>query len=178
MRRWIKDRTEAEMTPVERRQEFHGTWMPRAENDGQLQLPTHRALFGITDALRRIVKLDVRISRPRSWIQDDIVPVVSDMTIRGSLAQVNLVLVGAAALTMKRKDAFLRPPLCGLVGLLADPYLESGRLWVEKAAMRTEIGAGEMEEEEEEEVDWHPILREVDPKGEVFPVVVGIFERV
>lgn len=163
------------MTPVERRQDTHGDFMQRdeRENEGQLQPPrryTH-ALLGTTDALRRIVKLDIRVDRLRSWIQDDIVPVVSDMTIRGSLAQLNLILVDAAGLTTKKRtDAFLRPPLCGLIGLLADPYLESGRLWVERAAA---IGAREVEE-----VDWHRILREVDPKGEMFPVVVGVFERV
>lgn len=170
VRRWLKHRDAAtRITPVERRQ----------EEDGLSSLSTRLppTLLGTTDALRRIPNLAIRLDRLRSWIQDAVVPAVSDMTLRGSLRSLEIRL--AVARTPPRTDALLRPPLSGLVGLLSDPYLDSARLRVRGGG-----GGGwdpwRVDEEEEGEgegegdvVDWRALVRAVDPEGSRFPDVAA-----
>lgn len=183
VRRWMRAQREAEMSAVERRQE--GTFLQQADEAGGEE-STSSLLLSRLASLRRIVRLEIRVDRLRSWIQDDVVPLVTEMTIRGRLVRLDM----TVRVALTRRDVFLRPPLCGLVALLADPDLGLARMWV--ARERWGPGQGweafqvggredtslEREEEGEEEdlveVDWRGILREVDPKGEMFPMVVGV----
>ncbi|KAJ3520600.1 hypothetical protein NM208_g13646 [Fusarium decemcellulare] len=92
-------------------------------------------------------------------------------------------------------DMFSRPPLEGLLRVLADPYLLSARLWVDARHARTWCrfhaggcsagtavegwtGSGTREREREREgevveIDWREVLRVVDPERKDIAVAVA-----
>ncbi|CAH0014394.1 unnamed protein product [Clonostachys rhizophaga] len=113
-------------------------------------LPAHRRrgpLLATAPALRRLQNLTIRVDRLRGWIQDDIVPVVSDMIMHGHLQQLRLYLATTTLESLPSSStsracrpritfpppqaAAGRPPLAGLLRLLADPDLGHSGLWIE-----------------------------------------------
>lgn len=113
----------------------------------------------------------IKVDRLRKWIQDDIVPIVSDMTIHGQLLQLHLYLS-----VPFKPEALLRPPLSGLFALLTDPYLHSARLWVDADRGWPQVSDGGSQGCGADgdglvEIDWRSVLDEADPDGDMFPVV-------
>ncbi|KAL7939560.1 hypothetical protein V8C35DRAFT_287000 [Trichoderma chlorosporum] len=151
------------------------------------------------DARRRVRKLEMRIDRLRGWLWDDLGPFLQDMAVRGELGDFTLVVDdgsgtkdrphSASRLLLRRKKrVFDRPPLEGLVRLLADPGIREAKLrvkgrhdraWCEFHQGREcksfpflrprsdedgDDAAGDVAEEVIE-VDWRAILRVIDPEG-------------
>ncbi|CAH0056675.1 unnamed protein product [Clonostachys solani] len=131
----------------------HSNSHRHAPDGSFFSLPTHRRrrpLLATVPALRRLQNLTIRVDRLRGWIQDDIVPVVSDMIMHGHLQQLRLYLATTLeALSSSSSSSSTpgarrpriaypppqaaagRPPLAGLLRLLADPDLGHSGLWIE-----------------------------------------------
>lgn len=131
----------------------HSNSHRHAPDGSFFSLPTHRRrrpLLATAPALRRLQNLTIRVDRLRGWIQDDIVPVVSDMIMHGHLQQLRLYLAttleslpsssssSSTPGTRRPRIAYpppqaaaARPPLAGLLRLLADPDLGHSGLWIE-----------------------------------------------
>ncbi|CAG9989954.1 unnamed protein product [Clonostachys byssicola] len=132
----------------------HSNSHRHAPDGSFFSLPTHRRrrpLLATAPALRRLQNLTIRVDRLRGWIQDDIVPVVSDMIMHGHLQQLRLYLAtttqeslssssSSSPMTGVRRTRIAypppqaaagRPPLAGLLRLLADPDLGHSGLWIE-----------------------------------------------
>lgn len=165
-----------------------------------------RDLLCSTGALRRIRCLAVKLDRLRGWMDTLVTPLLTDMVVSGSLAEVTITIVPPASMTggdprlststsageaqkhsQDASSTFSRPPLAGLIGLLADPYLRTARLWVSaihSAAWQPfhlhEDVRGQLErrhewdaesqwylseEQAHVEIDWAAILRQMDPEG-------------
>ncbi|KFH45529.1 hypothetical protein ACRE_036840 [Hapsidospora chrysogenum ATCC 11550] len=149
------------------------------------------------NTLRRIARLTLRLDRLRGWMADRVVPLLSDMVLRGQLARLDVFLTTdpsaghhvryepekQLAATVRRTGAGGpgAPPLAGIVGVLADPYLRRASMSIQTrhgaewcqfhAARGGPCGAEEAGEEEGVvEVDWRDMIREADPAGEYFPV--------
>lgn len=100
-------------------------------------------LLTTRDALMRIAKLHFRADRMRGWLHDVIVPTIQDMVVQGSLEHFVLRVSysnceGSQSWIKhmqhrqdKDLDMFTRPPLEGLLRILADPYLRTSELWVD-----------------------------------------------
>ncbi|KAL7812924.1 hypothetical protein V8C44DRAFT_328430 [Trichoderma aethiopicum] len=105
-----------------------------------------RFLLLSQESRRKVRKLEMRIDRLRGWLWDDLGPFLQDMAVRGSLADMTL-LVDESSKNSSSKDSsraqsssraflrdkrrvFERPPLEGLVRLLADPGIRQARLRV------------------------------------------------
>ncbi|OTA06743.1 hypothetical protein A9Z42_0075080 [Trichoderma parareesei] len=97
------------------------------------------------EARRRVRRFEMRIDRLRGWLWDDLGPFLQDMAVRGQLADMTLLVDESSSSSAHNKDraqsssrAFLRekrrvferPPLEGLVRLLADPGIREARLRV------------------------------------------------
>ncbi|TFA98319.1 hypothetical protein CCMA1212_009965 [Trichoderma ghanense] len=166
------------------------------------------------EARRRVRKFEMRIDRLRGWLWDDLGPFLQDMAVRGELADFTLLVdessssssssnssnssanrdraqSSSRAFLREKRRVFERPPLEGLVRLLADPGIRQARLRVRGRHQRAwcefhageecgslsflkQRGAGEgsgdgdvLEKEDEEvvDVDWRAILSMVDPEG-------------
>jgi hypothetical protein len=92
----------------------------------------------------------MRIDRLRGWLWDDLGPFLQDMAVRGELADFTLLVdensssssnssnnnnkvraqSSSRAFLREKKRVFERPPLEGLVRLLADPGIREARLRV------------------------------------------------
>ena len=151
------------------------------------------------DALRRVGRLSVRLDRLRGWMTDRVVPLVADMILRGQLAMLDVFLATDASVpTSPLRHAkhllgydpvMLVPgsPLAGIMGLLADPYLRSARMYIQVGHMAEwcrfhEGGRGEEcsengGDDRVMEVDWRGMIREADPAGELFPFAKALGER-
>ncbi|KAG6007994.1 hypothetical protein E4U21_005228 [Claviceps maximensis] len=140
---------------------------PHADPSGYLDGPEddgilcrRRDLLTMRPVLRRIRCLEMRIVKLRGWIENQIVPLVKDMTVSGGLAElyVKIYAISAPVTSAAAKDAiscssasqersgssttrpsgeldpshsiFTRPPLTGLLAALSDPYLRTARLWI------------------------------------------------
>lgn len=108
-------------------------------------------LLTTRDARRRMTNLQVRFERLRAWVHDGLVPVLTDMVFAGSLEHLTIWVrtpegekragTGTGPLLRRRRAVddpeedelamFARPPLEGLIRVLADPYLRTARLWVD-----------------------------------------------
>ncbi|KAL7943177.1 hypothetical protein V8C42DRAFT_329919 [Trichoderma barbatum] len=151
------------------------------------------------EARRRVRKLEMRIDRLRGWLWGDLGPFLQDMAVRGELGDLTLVVddgtgtkerpQSASRLLLRQKRrVFDRPPLEGLVRLLADPAIREARLrvkgrhdraWCEfhqgkecgsMSFLRPSSGGNaddalKKEAEEVVEIDWRAILKVVDPEG-------------
>ncbi|KAG5975542.1 hypothetical protein E4U58_000739 [Claviceps cyperi] len=95
--------------------------------------------------LRRIRYLDVRLEDLRDWVETLVLPLVRDMILSGSLVKLRVVLHGRAAIRSSllyaprirgrqsgssRLRLSIRPPLAGVLALLAEPNLRNARLWM------------------------------------------------
>lgn len=193
IRRFIDDAAEDLPDDVER--------SGRQQSQRQLLLRQTGGRFLILsqEARRRVRKLEMRIDRLRGWLWDDLGPFLQDMAVRGELGDWSLVVddgtgskersqsVSRAFLPEKRR-VFQKPPLKGLVSLLADPGIREARLGVKGRHDRAWCGfhqgkkcsslsflrpgddgnstdAAKKESEEVIEIDWRAILRVDDPEG-------------
>ncbi|KAF4463848.1 hypothetical protein FALBO_9325 [Fusarium albosuccineum] len=172
------------------------------------RLPGRATLLTTPDALRRIARLQVRIDRLRGWVGAGVVPLLAELAVKGRLEHLTVWVrtpgerkVQVQPARSKRDgegtdlDMFSRPPLEGLLRVLADPYLLSARLWVDARHARTWCrfhaggcsagtagegwtGSGTREREREREgevveIDWREVLRVVDPERKDIAVAVA-----
>ncbi|KAF4337322.1 hypothetical protein FBEOM_8789 [Fusarium beomiforme] len=155
------------------------------------RLPGRATLLTTQDALRRIARLEVRIDRLRGWVGADIIPLLTELAVQGRMDYLAVwVRTPVEPKTpvhfrpaKPRKDLamFARPPLEGLLHVLADPYLLSARLWVDarhtKMWCRFHAGRCGAEsgdpgrERERVEIDWREIIRVVDPERKEIMVI-------
>ena len=175
---------------------------PREEKrrlQSMLEPPPPRVLLGEAPALRRVRRLALRLDRLRGWVGDALVPLVADMTVHGSLTDLTLAIHSlpfsasgrrelgrgkpAPRAPPSHRDAFTRPPVPALLSLLADPYLRSARLFVDRSygpawsryhcedyddAAAAAVGSLPRDTGLAE-VDWRAVVREVDPEGREVP---------
>ncbi|KAH6900008.1 hypothetical protein B0T10DRAFT_469387 [Thelonectria olida] len=109
------------------------------------------SLLTTRDARRRMANLQVRFERLRAWVHDGFVPLLTDMVFKGSLEHLTIWVRtpegekgqqqrqaprrtgdGTPNLEDDELAMFVRPPLEGLLRVLADPYLLTARLWVDR----------------------------------------------
>ncbi|KAF4427977.1 hypothetical protein FACUT_9516 [Fusarium acutatum] len=150
-------------------------------------------LLTTRDALRRIARLEVRIDRLRGWIGTDIIPLLTELAVQGRMDYLTVWVRTPVeprtpvhfrtAKPGKDQDMFTRPPLEGLLRVLADPYLLSARLWVDARHAKTwcrfhaggcgaESGdPGRERGRERVEIDWREIIRVVDPDRKEITVI-------
>ncbi|KAF3063314.1 hypothetical protein CFAM422_009919 [Trichoderma lentiforme] len=158
-----------------------------------------RFLLLSQDARRRVRKLEMRIDRLRGWLWEDLGPFLQDMAVRGELGDLTLVVEDGTGtkerphsasrlLLRQKKRVFDRPPLEGLVRLLADPGIREARLrvkgrheraWCEfhqgkqcssfsflrRRNEEADDDAAKKQDEEVIEIDWRAILKVIDPEG-------------
>ncbi|KAG5945837.1 hypothetical protein E4U59_005035 [Claviceps monticola] len=106
----------------------------------------------IKPVLRWIRYLDVRLEDLRDWVEKLVLPLVRDMILSGSLVNLRVVLHGGAAIRSSllyaprfrgqqsgsshpnaadpRPRMSIRPPLAGVLALLAQPNLRNAQLWM------------------------------------------------
>ncbi|CAJ0545585.1 Ff.00g090580.m01.CDS01 [Fusarium sp. VM40] len=160
------------------------------------RLPGRATLLTTPDALQRIARVELRIDRLRGWLGTDIAPLLTKLAVQGRMDYLTVwVRTPAESKTPlhfrpvkpgKDKDMgmFARPPLEGLLRVLADPYLLSARLWVDAHHAKTwcRFHAGicgaesgvpgrEPERERRMEIDWREIIRVVDPERKEIAVI-------
>ncbi|KAG6135547.1 hypothetical protein E4U12_001698 [Claviceps purpurea] len=95
--------------------------------------------------LRWMRYLDVRLEDLRGWVGTLVLPLVRDMILSGSLVKLRVVLHGGAAIRSSLLYAprfsgrqsgsshprmSIRPPLAGVLALLAQPNLRNAQLWM------------------------------------------------
>ncbi|KAF7541980.1 hypothetical protein G7Z17_g11843 [Cylindrodendrum hubeiense] len=133
-----------------------------AEEDGDARTDPDwgpaSSLLTTRDARLRVANLQVRFDRLRGWLHDRLVPMLADMVVQGALEHLTVWVRspperqqmearqqtrggsessghggrGADAVDDSRLALFARPPLEGLLRVLADPYLRTARLWVDE----------------------------------------------
>ncbi|KAH7156231.1 hypothetical protein EDB81DRAFT_786360 [Dactylonectria macrodidyma] len=118
------------------------------------------SLLTTRDARLRMANLQVRFDRLRGWVHDGLVPMLMDMVVQGALEHLTVWVrsppVGRHSQTLPVRRSrtaghggggeggggvgadhdqdlamFTRPPLEGLLRVLADPFLRTARLWVD-----------------------------------------------
>lgn len=150
------------------------------------------------EARRKVHRLEMRIDKLRGWLWDELGLFLRDMAVRGDLSDLSLLVdynTGtkeraksiSRAFLREKKTVFEKPPLEGLVRLLADPGIRMASLRVKgrhdgawcdfhpggdcilKSFLRARDGgedaAKKKEDEEVVEIDWRAILRVVDPEA-------------
>ncbi|KAM0516282.1 hypothetical protein ACHAPE_005428 [Trichoderma viride] len=150
------------------------------------------------EARRKVHRLEMRIDKLRGWLWDELGLFLRDMAVRGDLSDLSLVVDYSSgtkeraksisrAFLREKKTVFEKPPLEGLVRLLADPGIRTAslrvkgrhdRAWCDfhqggdcilKSFLRAREGGGDglkkKEDEEVVEIDWRAILRVVDPEA-------------
>ncbi|KAF5610285.1 uncharacterized protein FSUBG_3201 [Fusarium subglutinans] len=156
------------------------------------RLAGRATLLTTRDALRRIARLEVRIDRLRGWIGTDIIPLLTELAVQGRMDYLTVWVRTPIeprtpvhfrpAKPGKDLDMFARPPLEGLMRVLADPYLLSARLWVDARHAKTWCrfhctgGCGAESgdpgrERARVEIDWREIIRVVDPDRKEITVI-------
>ncbi|KAM0344425.1 hypothetical protein ACHAPU_007609 [Fusarium lateritium] len=156
------------------------------------RLPGRATLLTTPDALRRIARVELRIDRLRGWLGTDIAPLLTKLAVQGRMdyltvwvrtpTETKTPVHFRPAWPGKDMDMFARPPLEGLLRVLADPYLLSARLWVDARHAKTwcrfhagpcgaESGVPERERERRIEIDWREIIRVVDPDRKEIAVI-------
>ncbi|EHK25237.1 uncharacterized protein TRIVIDRAFT_32515 [Trichoderma virens Gv29-8] len=158
-----------------------------------------RFLLLSQEARRRVRKLEIRIDRLRGWLWEYLGPFLQDMAVSGELGDLTLVVDDGTgskerpqstsrAFLRQRKRVFDKPPLEGLVRLLADPGIREARLRVkgrhDRAWCEFHQGnecnplsflrpgndgngddAAKKEAEKVIDINWRAILNAVDPEG-------------
>ncbi|KAM3500108.1 hypothetical protein MY10362_006691 [Beauveria mimosiformis] len=151
-------------------------------------------LFVTSSARRRIRNFELEVGRHRGWIDQFVTPVLSDMILAGHLASLSITLLyrlpdlnprggniavrnSRASTSFSSRDAvmFTKPPLRGFLQVLADPDLESSRLfltrghppaWCKYHDKGLYLDTRGTECPAVARVDWQAIVREVlDPEG-------------
>ncbi|QPC75413.1 hypothetical protein HYE68_006165 [Fusarium pseudograminearum] len=158
------------------------------------RLPGRATLLTTPGALRRIARMELRIDRLRGWLGSDIVPVLTELAVQGRMdyltiwvrtpAEPRATVYLHSAKQEKDIHMFSRPPLEGLLRVLADPYLVSAQLWVDARHSKTwcrfhaggcgaesgDPGPGR-ERERRVEIEWREIIRLVDPERKEITVI-------
>ncbi|KAL6904636.1 hypothetical protein GGI43DRAFT_397727 [Trichoderma evansii] len=156
-----------------------------------------RFLLLSQEARRKVHRLEMRIDKLRGWLWDDLGLFLQDMAVRGDLSDLNLLVDFstetkersnsiARAFLREKKTMFEKPPLEGLVRLLADPGIRMAslrvkgrhdRAWCDfhqggdcilKSFLRVRDGgddATKKEGEEVVEIDWRAIIKMIDPEA-------------
>ncbi|OAA44480.1 hypothetical protein BBO_03963 [Beauveria brongniartii RCEF 3172] len=151
-------------------------------------------LFVTSSARRRIRNFVLEVGRHRGWIDQFVTPVLADMILAGHLASLSITLLyrlpdlnprggniavrnSRASTSFSSRDAvmFTKPPLRGFLQVLADPDLESSRLfltrghppaWCKYHDKGLYLDTRGTECPAVARVDWQAIVREVlDPEG-------------
>ncbi|RGP65982.1 hypothetical protein FLONG3_8985 [Fusarium longipes] len=157
------------------------------------RIPGRATLLTTPGALRRIARIELRIDRLRGWLGSDIVPLLTELAVHGRMDYLTIwVRTPAEPRTpcfhpgKQEKDMhmFSRPPLEGLLRVLADPYLVSAQLWVDAQHPKTWCrfhagGCGAesggpgpgREQERRVEIEWREIIRLVDPERKEITVI-------
>ena len=134
-----------------------------AEKDDAFVMKPRRDVLLERAALRRVRRLEVRVDKLRAWVDWLIVPLLEDMTLRGSLSELTLIVPGPPAGEPDAAEAvFARPPMTGLLRVLADPYLCLARLRIHPSRR---IGSSRLDDTKDTEVDWRAVLQRSDPEG-------------
>ncbi|EHK40364.1 uncharacterized protein TrAtP1_006455 [Trichoderma atroviride] len=157
-----------------------------------------RFLLLSQEARRKVHRLEMRIDKLRGWLWDELGLFLRDMAVRGDLSDLTLLVDYSAgtkertkstsrAFLREKKTVFEKPPLEGLVRLLADPGIRMAslrvkgrhdRAWCDfhqggdcilKSFLRVREGGDDVmkkkQDEEVVEIDWRAILRVVDPEA-------------
>ncbi|OBS26950.1 hypothetical protein FPOA_00891 [Fusarium poae] len=159
------------------------------------RLPGRATLLTTPGSLRRIARMELRIDRLRGWLGSDVVPLLTELAVQGRMDYLTIWVRTPAEprtvgshLAKHEKDMhmFSRPPLEGLLRVLADPYLVSAQLWVDARHSKTwcrfhaggcgaesgDPGPGrERERERRVEIEWREIIRLVDPERKEITVI-------
>ncbi|KAI1064940.1 hypothetical protein LB507_000199 [Fusarium sp. FIESC RH6] len=158
------------------------------------RLPGRASLLTTPGALRRIARLELRIDRLRGWLGSDVVPLLTELAVQGRMDYLTIwVRTPTEPRTPmcvqpvkheKDMQMFARPPLEGLLRVLADPYLISAQLWVDAQHPKTWCrfhsgGCGaeggypgpEGERSRRVEIEWREIIRLVDPERKEITVI-------
>lgn len=150
-------------------------------------------LFVTPSARRRIRTFVLEVGCHRGWIDQVVTPVLSDMILAGNLASLSITLLYRSPDTMARKNfatanphastlssekdpvIFTKPPLRGFFQVLADPDLETSRLFLSRRHPPAwcKYHSRDLHHDYQREngpstalVDWKAIIREVlDPNG-------------
>ncbi|PTB40543.1 uncharacterized protein TrAFT101_005723 [Trichoderma asperellum] len=203
---FVLDLTEGHASHVRRFIENAAEDLPGdAEWSGRQQTQNHillrhtggPSLLLSQEARRRVHRLEMRIDKLRGWLWDELGSFLQDMAVRGDLSDLSLLVDYSTetkersksisrAFLREKKTMFEKPPLEGLVRLLADPSIRMAslrvkgrhdRAWCDfhqggdcilKSFMRVRDGcddATKKEDEEVVEIDWREILRVVDPEA-------------
>lgn len=196
---FLLDLTENHASHVRRFMDDAAEDLPDDVDRQALLWPTGgRFLILSQEARRKVRKLEMRIDRLRGWLWAELGPFLQDMAVRGQLSDLNLLVdhsdrtkerpkSAARAFLRERRRVFERPPLEGLIRLLADPGIRTARLrvkgrhdraWCEfhqgngcslMSFLRARDGGKDdsMKKEDEQvvEIDWRAILSVVDPQG-------------
>ncbi|PON30654.1 hypothetical protein TGAM01_v200074 [Trichoderma gamsii] len=157
-----------------------------------------RSLLLSQEARRKVHRLEMRIDKLRGWLWDELGLFLRDMAVRGDLSDLSLLVDYSTgtkeraksisrAFLREKKTVFEKPPLEGLVRLLADPGIRTAslrvkgrhdRAWCDfhqggdcilKSFLRAREGGSDVmrkeQDEEVVEIDWRAILRVVDPEA-------------
>lgn len=152
--------------------------------------------FIISSARQKIQRLHIRLDKLRGWVQELLIPLISDMIVHGSLADFSVTVDYQSAtrglapptirsrLDLDGKDGgivsdnsrnkkmpvdmglFAKPPLAGILSVLADPYLRTARLWVIGShgaawcAFHDEVDCAR-NPSSRMEIDWRGIVRQM-----------------
>jgi hypothetical protein len=180
VRRFIEDAAEDLPSDVE--------WSGRQQQTQNQVLLRHtggRFLLLSQEARRKVHRLEMRIDKLRGWLWDELGLFLRDMAVRGDLSDLSL-LVDYSTVNRERTNIFEKPPLEGLVRLLADPGIRVAslkvkgrhdRAWCDfhqggdcilKSFLRVREGGDDdasrkKQDEEVVEIDWRAILRVIDP---------------
>ncbi|KAL7926801.1 hypothetical protein ACQKWADRAFT_278610 [Trichoderma austrokoningii] len=197
VRRFIEDAAEG-LLPGDVEWSGRQQQQQQTQNHGLLRHTGGRSLLLSQEARRRVHRLEMRIDKLRGWLWDELGLFLRDMAARGDLSDLSL-LVDYSTVTRERtkstsrafvrekKTVFEKPPLEGLVRLLADPGIRTAslrvkgrhdRAWCDfhqggdcilRSFLRARDGGGDVTKEKQDgevvEIDWRAILRVVDPEA-------------
>lgn len=193
VRRFIEDAADDLPDDVER-----GGRQLQTQDNALLRHTGGRSLLLSQEARRKVHRLEMRIDKLRGWLWDELGLFLRDMAVRGDLSDLSLLVdystgtkerpkSAARAFLREKKTVFEKPPLEGLVRLLADPGIRMAslrvkgrhdRAWCDfheggdcilRSFLRVREGGDDAmknkEDEEVVEIDWRAILRVVDPEA-------------
>lgn len=149
---FVLDATGPHAQHVRRRLAAAAAAAAAAEEDGDAAIAVGAppsSLLTTRDARLRVANLQVRFDRLRGWVHDGLVPMLLDMVVQGALEHLTVWVrsppeaqhlrvqqprrrTGAEDGDDNDLAMFARPPLEGLLRVLADPYLRTARLWVDE----------------------------------------------
>lgn len=142
-------------------------------------------VFAEPQSRKKISRLQIRLDKLRGWVQDLIVPMLTDMVMHGNLVDLSFSIEYRATHTNSvngrkrieghspQKDhqqlkPFTLPPVQGILAVLSDPYLRRARLFVSVSHSAEWCGFHGANihcggtESDRVEIDWRRILDQLD----------------